>query len=67
MKRKNTNIPYCVICHTRNYNAGFGISFEGGSHICMECAEGIHGIIEQWHEEHLEHRACGCCNDEFEF
>ncbi len=65
MKRNNNYIPCCVVCHTRNYNAGFGISFEGGAHICMECAEGIHSIIEQWHEE-CQNRSSSN-SDEFEF
>ena len=52
MKRKNHNVPCCVICKTRNHRAGFGISFGSGAHICMECAESIHDLMEDLYEEH---------------
>jgi len=33
--------PYCDICKTHNHNAGYGIAFDNGAHICMECALNI--------------------------
>ena len=66
MKRKNINIPCCVICRTRNHRAGFGITFGSGAHICMECADSIHDLMEQLYDKKME--SCGNCDQgEFEF
>lgn len=66
MKRKNIRTRYCVVCRT--HSNGVGITSEDGIHICLNCAETIHNIMIQWHEEHLDHCPCGCCgSDDFEF
>ena len=54
-KRKN---HYCVVCRTDTDLTG--IIAEGGSFICLDCAELIYHRMEQFHGRHLNH--CTCCN-----
>ena len=59
MKRKNINTRYCVVCRT--HTNGAGLTFEDGTHICLDCAESIYNIMGQWHEDHLDHCDCYEC------
>jgi hypothetical protein len=43
--------PYCVICRTHNHKAGYGIAFENGTHICMECALDVYDILDDCFKE----------------
>ena len=58
MKRKNTNIRYRIVCRSRS--KGAGITSEDRTHICLDRAETIHIIMNQWHDEHLDNCACVC-------
>ena len=52
--RNNNYAPYCVICQTRNHEAGCGVDFENGIHICMDCATGISSAVIRYFAEHKE-------------
>lgn len=47
--------PYCDICKTHNHKAGYGIAFENGAHICMECALDIYDMLDDWFREQATH------------
>lgn len=50
--RTNNSTPICIICRTHNRNAGFGIQYEHGVHICMECALDLAEFITVFSEEY---------------
>lgn len=59
MKRKNTKRPYCVVCRT--HSDGAGLTLDTGVHICFDCAEMLHDVMEHWHNDHLDHCECEHC------
>ena len=62
MKKKNQKRYYCVVCRT--HSDGAGLTFDDGTHICYDCAETIHNVMIQWHEEHLDNCQCERCRSQ---
>jgi hypothetical protein len=57
--RRITGVPLCVVCKQHNLSAGRGLSITNGVHICMDCAIGIHNIVEDVFETHIpDEEAC---------
>ena len=50
--RRISSAPFCVVCKQHNHSAGWGLSIANGVHICMDCAIGIHNIVEDVFEIH---------------
>ena len=62
--RNKKYAPYCVICRSRNYQAGFGIDIENHAHVCMDCAINISSIAMNFIAEHTElYHDNGCYAD----
>lgn len=59
MKKKNLKKHYCVVCRT--HTDGAGLTLGDGTHICYDCAELIHNVMTQWHEDHLDQCNCPDC------
>lgn len=65
MNRK-INRPICAICKTRNQNCDYGIQISNGVYICMDCAESIHDLVEDFYDDQPQHCNCPYCSGEID-
>ena len=49
-------VPYCDICKTHNHKSGYGIAFDNGAHVCMECALNICDMLRNCFGVQIPHK-----------